>query len=61
MNHPLQSWHEDSDKEVRLTCYLIAALSAATIQFCGHAQHQSVFDASIISINGLNCFGAVRG
>ena len=29
MNHPLQSWHEDSDKEVRLTCYLIAALSAA--------------------------------
>ncbi len=30
MNHPLQSWHEDSDKEVRLTCYLIAALSAAS-------------------------------
>jgi hypothetical protein len=29
MNHPLPSWHEDSDKEVRITCYLIAALSVA--------------------------------
>jgi hypothetical protein len=31
MNYPLQSWDEDHDKEVCITCYLIAAL---TIGFC---------------------------
>jgi hypothetical protein len=29
MNYPLHSWHEDSDKEVLITCYLIAGLSVA--------------------------------
>jgi hypothetical protein len=31
MNSPLQSWNEDHDKAVRITCYLIGALSIA---FC---------------------------
>jgi hypothetical protein len=31
MNYPLRSWDEDHDKPVRITCYLITALSIA---FC---------------------------